>query len=373
MRERTVRAMILKEFRELRRDRRTVAMLVVLPLLLLTIFGFAANFTVDTLTVLVVGPQAQTTADQLTDQPEAAEMLDVRAVRATDDRADAVAELAANRYDLAIVTPDGTGGAGRPEVLIDGTNLFAAQAANVVVARLGDAVDSEILFNPDLTTSWVMVPALIGLILTFIGTIITSIGLVKERAAGTLEQLAVMPLRPVDVIVGKIAPYFLLASLDLAIVTGLGMLIFGVPFVGNVAIFVLAAAIFLFVVLGIGVFISTVSQNAGQAIQVAILVLLPQILLSGIIFPLDAMAPGVRWIGYCLPLTYFTQVSQGVMLRDAGLDSLWLPIVVLAGMAVLVFGAAVWRFRASITPRRAHPSRAARHDATAPAAAGAGR
>lgn len=370
MRERTVRAMILKEFRELRRDRRTVAMLVVLPLLLLTIFGFAANFTVDTLTVLVVGPQAQTAADRIADQPEAAAVLDIRAVRATDDRADAVAELAANRYDLAIVTPDGTG---RPEVLIDGTNLFAAQAANVVVARLGDAVDSEILFNPDLTTSWVMVPALIGLILTFIGTIITSIGLVKERAAGTLEQLAVMPLRPVDVIVGKIAPYFLLASLDLAIVTGLGMLIFGVPFVGNVAIFVLAAGIFLFVVLGLGVFISTVSQNAGQAIQVAILVLLPQILLSGIIFPLDAMAPGVRWIGYCLPLTYFTQVSQGVMLRDAGLDSLWLPIVVLAGMAVLVFGAAVWRFRASITPRQAHRSRAARHDATAPAATGAGR
>jgi len=203
-----------------------------------------------------------------------------------------------------------------------------------------------------------MVPALIARILTYIGTVITSSGLVKERAAGTLEQLAVMPLRPVDVIVGKIAPYFLLAALDMAVVTVLGRVIFGVPFTGNHALFVLAAGIFLFVVLGIGVFISTVSQNAGQAIQAAILVLLPQILLSGIIFPLDAMAPGVRWIGYCLPLTYFTQVSQGVMLRGAGLDSLWLPVVVLTGMAVLVFGAAVWRFRAAITPRRPRGSRA---------------
>lgn len=342
-----MRAMILKEFRELRRDRRTVAMLVVLPLLLLTIFGFAANFTVDHLTTLVVGPGAEAAAAQIAGSP-AADLLDVRDARTGDDRADAVDALAANRYDIAVVTAAG----GAPEVLIDGTNLFAAQAANVVVARLGDAVQSEILFNPDLKTSWVMVPALIGLILTFIGTIITSIGLVKERAAGTLEQLAVMPLRPVDVIVGKIAPYFLLAALDMAVVTLLGMLIFGVPFVGNAAVFVLAAAIFLFVVLGIGVFISTVSQNAGQAIQAAILVLLPQILLSGIIFPLDAMPLGVRWIGYCLPLTYFTQVSQGVMLRGAGLDSLWLPVVVLSGMAVLVFGAAVWRFRASITPRR---------------------
>lgn len=345
-----MRAMILKEFRELRRDRRTVAMLVVLPLLLLTIFGFAANFTVDSLTTLVVGPGAQEAADRIAASP-AAGTLDVRDVEPADDRADAVDALAANRYDVAVVAGEGAGAV--PEVLIDGSNLFAAQAANVVVARLGDAVDAEILFNPDLETSWVMVPALIGLILTFIGTIITSIGLVKERAAGTLEQLAVMPLRPIDVIVGKIAPYFLLAALDLVVVTVLGMLIFGVPFTGNVALFALAGAIFLFVVLGIGVFISTVSQNAGQAIQAAILVLLPQILLSGIIFPLDAMPLGVRWIGYCLPLTYFTQVSQGVMLRGAEIDALWLPITVLAGMAVLVFGAAVWRFRASITPRRA--------------------
>ncbi|MBU5421877.1 ABC transporter permease [Cellulomonas hominis] len=355
-----MRAMILKEFRELRRDHRTVAMLVVLPLLLLTIFGFAANFTVDSLTTLVVGPGAQQAADAITASP-AGETLDVRDVRPGEDRADAVDALAANRYDIAVVTGD----SGTPEVLIDGTNLFAAQAANVVVARLGDAVDPEILFNPDLETSWVMVPALIGLILTFIGTIITSIGLVKERAAGTLEQLAVMPLRPVDVIVGKIAPYFLLAALDMAVVTVLGMVIFGVPFTGNVALFVLAGAIFLFVVLGIGVFISTVSQNAGQAIQAAILVLLPQILLSGIIFPLDAMPLGVRWIGYCLPLTYFTQVSQGVMLRGAGIDSLWLPIVVLTAMAALVFGAAVWRFRASITPRRPRGAGAASASASA--------
>lgn len=361
-----MRAMILKEFRELRRDHRTVAMLVVLPLLLLTIFGFAANFTVDSLTTLVVGPGAEQAADRIADSP-AGDTLDVRDVVPGDGRAAAVDALAANRYDVAVVAPEGTDAA--PEVLIDGTNLFAAQAANVVVARLGDAVDAEILFNPDLETSWVMVPALIGLILTFIGTIITSIGLVKERAAGTLEQLAVMPLRPIDVIVGKIAPYFLLAALDLVVVTVLGMLIFGVPFTGDVALFALAGAIFLFVVLGIGVFISTVSQNAGQAIQAAILVLLPQILLSGIIFPLDAMPIGVRWIGYCLPLTYFTQVSQGVMLRGAGIDALWLPVVVLAGMAVLVFGAAVWRFRASITPRRPRGGRAGAANAPAAAAA----
>lgn len=141
-----MRAMILKEFRELRRDRRTVAMLVVLPLLLLTIFGFAANFTVDSLTTVVVGPQAEATADRVAGSP-AAGTLDIRSVRPSEGREDAVDALAANRYDLAVVTAaDGD----VPEVLIDGTNLFAAQAANVVVARLGDAVRPEVLFNPDL-------------------------------------------------------------------------------------------------------------------------------------------------------------------------------------------------------------------------------
>lgn len=216
--------------------------------------------------------------------------------------------------------------------------------------KFGDRIHVEVLFNPDLKTSWVMVPAIIGLILTFIGTIITSIGLVREREAGTLEQLAVMPIRPSQVILGKIVPYFLLAAVDLIIVTVLGMLLFDVPFNGNVLIFALGSALFLFVVLGLGVFISTVSQTTGQAIQTAFMLLMPQILLSGMIFPLEAMAAGVRWIGYLLPLTYFTMISQGVMLRDAPISSLWLPLVVLAVMAVVVFTGATLRFRRDLAP-----------------------
>jgi ABC-2 type transport system permease protein len=236
--------------------------------------------------------------------------------------------------------------------LVDGSNLFAAQATVSVANRMGDAVHAEVLFNPDLKTSWVMIPAIIGLILTFIGTIVTSIGLVRERTAGTLEQLAVMPIRASAVILGKIAPYFLLAALDMTVVTALGVLLFGVPFTGNVAVFALGAAVFLFVVLGLGVFISTISQNAGQAIQVAFMMMLPQILLSGMIFPLDAMAAGVRWIAYGLPLTYFTMISQGVMLRGAPISSLWLPFGALTLMALLIFSGAVLRFRRDLAPSR---------------------
>ena len=337
-----MRAMIVKEFRELRRDKRTLAMLIAMPLLLLVIFGYAANFQVPTVKVAVVGPQATQFAATLPSS-----FFDVTVIEPSDNQADAERLLQDNKVDVAVVT-------GQKPVLamVDGSNLFASQAIVSVLNKAGDKVTSQILYNPQLKTSWVMVPAIIGLILTFIGTIVTSIGLVRERETGTLEQLAVMPIKPATVILGKISPYFLVASIDMIIITTLGMLLFGVPFNGNALVFALGAGLFLFVVLGLGVFISTISQTAGQAIQTAFMFLMPQILLSGMIFPLDAMAAGVRWIGYLLPLTYFTMISQGVMLRGASLASLWLPFLVLTVMAIVVFSGATLRFRRDLAPGR---------------------
>src|SRR6516225_4741300 len=334
-----MRAMIVKEFRELVRDRRTLGMLIVLPLLLLVIFGYAANFYVSSVKTAVVGPQAVQTATVLPS------FFDVTVTEPADTQADAETLLRDNKVDVAFVT-------GKTPVLalVDGSNLFAAQSAVAGLNKAGNTITVTVLFNPDLKTSWVMIPAIIGLILTFIGTIITSIGIVREREAGTLEQLAVMPIKPSRVILGKIAPYFMVAAVDMVIVTVLGIVLFGVPFNGNPFAFALGAAIFLFVTLGLGVFISTVSQTAGQAIQTAFFFLLPQILLSGMIFPLEAMAAGVRWIGYLLPLTYFTMISQGIMLRGAPITSLWLPFGVLTVMALVVFTGATLRFRRDLAP-----------------------
>ncbi|MGK2316441.1 ABC transporter permease [Gordonia rhizosphera] len=339
-----MRAMIVKEFRELRRDRRTLALLIVLPLLLLVIFGYAANFYVSSAKTAVTGPGAEQVAAALPPY------FDVTVIAPGDTRDDAETMLRERKVDVALVTGQDVTGSSPVLALVDGSNLFSAQSTVSILNKSGGSVTTEVLFNPELKTSWVMIPAIIGLILTFIGTIVTSIGLVREREAGTLEQLAVMPIKPSQVILGKITPYFLLASLDMIVVTALGMLLFDVPFNGNVAVFALGAALFLFVVLGLGVFISTVSQTTGQAIQTAFFFLLPQILLSGMIFPLDAMAAGVRWIGYLLPLTYFTMISQGVMLRAAPIESLWLPLTVLAAMAVIVFTGATLRFRRDLAP-----------------------
>jgi ABC-2 type transport system permease protein len=349
--------MAVKEFREMSRDRRMLGMLIAMPILLLVVFGYAASFDVSSVKTIVVGPQAELMAARVSAIPNSP--FDVVAVRPGDT--ESAGEDALRRGDATVVI---VADIAKPEILIDGSDLFGAKVAVAAFANIGAQAGAgssaaslpfvlpapRILFNPDLKTSTIMVPGLAGMILLFIAMVATSLGVVRERASGTLEQLAVMPIRPTDVFVGKILPYLVLAVIDLAIVIAAGILIFGTPFNGNPLIFALGAGLFLFVALGLGVLISTVSETQGQAMQLSIMVALPQILLSGMIFPLDSIPWGVRWISYFLPLTYYNQVARGVLVRGAPLDALVAPLVALAILSVLVFGLSVLRFRRDLTP-----------------------
>jgi ABC-2 type transport system permease protein len=347
-------AMIVKEFRQLRRDRRTLAMMIVMPVILLIVFGYAASFDVKTVPTVAAGPQGPALAQGL------GEPFDVVATAPDEGKAWAEQQLRDNKNGAAVAV---VAGDGPTAVLIDGSQLFSARAALAALsakaakaaaqgapATPGQQPTVTVLYNPDLKTSNVMIPGLCGVVLVFIGTIITALGVVRERQSGTLEQLAVMPLRPRDVFLGKVVPYFGVAAIDLAIVVGVGVGIFGVPFRGSYAEFALGAILFLFVTLGLGVLISSVSENQGQAIQLSMMVILPQILLSGLIFPLSSIAVGVRWISYILPLTYFNQISRGVMLRAEPIASLWQPFVFLALLGLIVFTLASLRFRSFLAP-----------------------
>lgn len=345
--------MVVKEFRQMRRDRRTVVLMIGLPVMLLVVFGYAARFDVTDITTAVVGPNASAVASTLPGSFEVV-LTDPGATRA-----EAVDLLADSQAEVAIVAGPS------PAVLVDGTELFIAQSAMRRTASLPAGAEVEVLFNPDLSTSAVMVPSLIGLILLFVGTVVTSLGVVRERVQGTLEQLAVTPLRPVDVIGGKIAPYFAVAVIDMAVVTAAGILVFDVPFRGSIVLFVAYALVYLFVVLGLGVLISTVSKSQGEAIQLAIMVLLPQVMLSGMIFPLESMAAGVRWIGYLLPLTYFVIGMRGVFLKASSAGALAGPLLILGVMAVAIFVLAILRFRRDLAPRQTTDVRPAAVDAVA--------
>ena len=354
-------AMIVKEFRQLRRDRRTLAMMIALPVLLLIVLGYAASFDVKSIPVAVAGPSAAAVAPAL---PSPFHVVTTDPAAGSNWAQD---QLRDGHAAVAVVTGNG----GQPSVLIDGSQLFTAQATLAALAKLhaahqvGGAGAPEpsvtILYNPSLKTSYVMIPGLAGVVLVFIGTIITSLGVVRERQSGTLEQLAVMPLRPRDVILGKIAPYFAVAAVDLAVVLGVGIAIFGVPFRGSAAVFALGALLFVFVTLGIGVLISTVSQNQGQAIQLAVMTMLPQVLLSGLIFPLSSIAAGVRWIAYLLPLTYFNEISRGVMLRAEPIGALWEPFVFLTLLGLVVVTLATLRFRRYLAPAQSGGMRRLQH------------
>jgi ABC-2 type transport system permease protein len=345
--------MIVKEFRQLKRDRRTLAMLIFLPVLLLVVFGYAARFEVSNIPTEVVGPQAEQIAG-LIQAPFRVIEVDPSAGKSAVE-----ARLRDGKAAVGVVT-----GQGQILVLMDGTQVFSVQTAEAALAHMTEVrsaggatlpvVSVRILFNPKLKTSWVMIPGLTGLILVFIGAMITSLGIVRERQSGTIEQLAVMPFRPWDVIFGKLAPYLVLACLDLTMIVAVGVALFGVPFEGNVATFAIGAFLFLLVTLGVGVLISTVSQNQGQAIQLGIMFVVPQVLLSGLIFPISSMALGVRWIAYVAPLSWYIDISRGVMLKDTPITALGEPLVVLAGMAIVVLGLAMLRFRRDLAPSARH-------------------
>ena len=397
-----MRALFIKEFQELKRDRRTLAMIIMLPLLLLLVFGYAANFSVDHINVKVIGPQASSTVSYLKSLPGADKFNFVADTSAPATPTQAQKLLRSPSGDVVVIPKAKAGTLSqRVDVYLNGSKLFTAQSAKADLVQMqandmraqlkqlssaaAQAQQSaqglrtnptqaaqaakeqsqklqalakqaqetntnwiKVEFNPDLKTSWVMIPGLIGLVMAVIGTLITSIGMVREREAGTLEQLAVMPIKARSIIAGKISPYFMLAIVDMSAVALAGVYLFDIPFNGQLWLFALAGVLFLGVVLGLGVLISTVSQTTAQAVQMAIMTIIPQTLLSGLVFPLESMATWVRCIGYLLPLTWFVQVSRGVMLNGSNAAQLWLPLSIMALQCVLLFGAATARLARSL-------------------------
>lgn len=397
-----MRALFIKEFQELKRDRRTLAMIIMLPLLLLLVFGYAANFSVDHINVKVLGPQASSTVSYLKSLPGADKFNFVADTSASPSPAQAQKLLRSPSGDVVVIPKAKAGTLSeRVDVYLNGAKLFTAQSAKAdlvqmqandmraqlkqlssaatqaqqsaqglrtnptqaaqaakeqsqklqALAKQAQETNTnwiKVEFNPDLKTSWVMIPGLIGLVMAVIGTLITSIGMVREREAGTLEQLAVMPIKARSIIAGKISPYFMLAIVDMSAVALAGVYLFDIPFNGQLWLFALAGLLFLGVVLGLGVLISTVSQTTAQAVQMAIMTIIPQTLLSGLVFPLESMATWVRCIGYLLPLTWFVQVSRGVMLNGSNAAQLWLPLSIMALQCVLLFGAATARLARSL-------------------------
>jgi ABC-2 type transport system permease protein len=344
-------SLIRKEFIQIRRDKRTLAMMILIPVIWIVLFGYAANFDVNNIKAVVAVPEDSPTAPLIVAALErSGRFLIVDSGPFSD--AELEAAIADHRASVAIRPPE----AGSPGLFVaDGSDFFMAQAAvrqlQTVVQGFtqqtgGSAyVETKILYNADLRSVNYMIPGLVGIVMVFIATMLTALAVVRERERGTMEQLLVTPANPIEIMLGKIIPYMAVAFLDFVLVIVCGVYIFDVPMAGNPVLLVVLGIAFLFVCLGLGLLVSTVSYTQQQAMQMAVLTLVPQILLSGFIFPLEAIPWAVRWVAYLAPLTYFLPISRGIFMRGEGIDELWTWVVILIAYAVLIVSLAAWRFR----------------------------
>jgi len=371
-----LRSLIRKEFIQIWRDPRTLYITFAIPVVQLFLLGYTATTDVRNVPLAVFDQDRSPEARRLLDAYRAADYF--RLAFDVDSEAELRDLIEGGRARAGLVIPPDYASsllAGRPAVVafvLDGsdpnvasTSLAAAQligqahATTLAIERLGGAVPAGVLqpliqvrarvwYNPDLVSAYFMVPALIGMILQLMTTMLTSTSIVRERERGTIEQLIVTPIRSWELILGKILPYVLLALFDTLEILVVGTLWFDVPIRGGLGLLLWLSCLFLLSSLGIGLFISTVAHTQQEAMMLTYFTLLPTIFLSGFFFPLAAMPPFLQAISYLIPLRYYLVIIRSVLLKGVGLSSLGPEVVALTILAFVWMAIAALRFRKSL-------------------------
>jgi ABC-2 type transport system permease protein len=367
---------IVKEFLQIRRDVRMIPVIFVAPVIQIIFLGFAVNTDVtDVPTVLVD-----------LDHTAASRDLVARFVRSgyfqlvgSEERAaDVDRWLVTGKAQLGLVVGQGfgaalaSGGEARLQVIVDGSDAASANVAlgyagalargygaEIQLSRLRGLSDGSglrrpgrvdleprVFYNPDLKSRWFYVPAVLALVLMVMTMLLSAMGVVREKEIGTMEQLMVTPLRPWQLLVGKLAPFAIIGVVQMLLVTAVTVLGFGVPLAGSFALLLGLTMLFLLSTLGLGLLISTLVQNQQQAMMTAAFAaILPMVYLSGLIFPIENMPPAIQLVTYAVPLRYYAEIIRGVFLRGSGIDVLWSQAVALLGMGIVILAFASLRFR----------------------------
>ncbi|HKC23421.1 MAG TPA: ABC transporter permease [Thermoanaerobaculia bacterium] len=362
-------ALTWKEFLHLKRDRLTLRMIVMVPILQTIIFGYAINYDVKHLRTVVLDEAKSYESRELVAKMTATEYFDVLgqvdsldALRKEIDSAHASVGLVVDREfgkDMH---------AGRPAhafLVVNASDTTTSSQAMSIVSGIAQSLSLRVLaqragwnardlpvdvrvrpwYNPDLKTATFIIPGLIAIILTFTLIQFTAIAIVRERERGTLEQLQVTPVTRLELILGKILPFTLIGYVQLTMTLLLMRFLFGIVVAGSVAVLYLVGGLFIAAVLGLGMLISTIARTQMQAMQMSIFFLLPFVFLSGYVFPIEGMPAIFQLIARFIPANYFIQVLRGIILRGASLVELWEPIGWLALYTFLIIGLAVARFK----------------------------
>jgi ABC-2 type transport system permease protein len=359
-------SIVVKELRQLRRDRLTFAMIVGIPTMQLLVFGYAINMDIRHLDAAVLD-QAQTAhSREVVAAMAQTTVMDFHYRLHTPQEIDAL--LRAGQISAALVIPPdferrlvelNSGGDGRAplQIVVDGSDQIVQQAARQLAAlplaslldpsRAQPAANVEIVnfYNPERRAPVNTVPGLIGVILTMTMVLFTAMAIVRERERGNLEFLIATPVSPLELIVGKVLPFVGIGLIQVTVVLLLGVAIFHVPVRGSLLDVYGAALTFIIASLSLGVFLSTLANTQFQSMQLAFFTFLPQILLSGFMFPYAGMPWPAQWLAEIFPMTHFVRLIRGVMLRAATLTDLWRELAALGVFCVVVLSIAVLRTR----------------------------
>ncbi len=359
-------AIAYKETLQIIRDRRTLGLMLVLPVVQLMLFGFAVGTTVAHISTVVVDQSRDPESRDLITALVNTTYFDITTY--VDTPLEARQAIDAGRSKVAIIiapnfAADLRGGRGaQAQILIDGSDPNIAQTALFAAQSVGQARSARtpgrvpasldlrptVLYNPSLEATRNFVPGLIGLILQLVTVILTSSTIVRERERGTFEQLIVTPVSRWELLLGKLAPYLVVSFWNTGVILVLGYLVFGVEVIGSITLLMFLSAIFLTGSLGLGLLISAVSSTSAQAMQASLFTALPAFILSGFIFPTDSFPPLMRALGYLLPLTYFLRIIRGIAMKGIGFMQLLDAIVPLTVLSVGIFLLSLTRFRKTL-------------------------
>lgn len=364
-----IREMVRKEFIQLFRDRRNRPILVMAPLIQLLVFGYVVNYDIKDIRVALVDQSRTRESRLLTDAFTAGGIFRITHLPGSPGELEGL--LLAAKVDMAIKIPPDfksriqRGETAEIQILADGgmSNMASVRIAyaTTIIDRFNAALIKELYgqdlkygridgrirtwYNPNIDSQHFFVPGIVAFVVMLISLLLTSIAIIKEREAGTMEQLIVTPLKPVELIIGKTIPYTLIAIGQMAMITLLALYWFEVPLAGSTLSLLLATCIFLLSTLGIGLFISTVSKTQQQAMMTTFFFILPIFMLSGFVFPIANMPTVVQWLTYLNPLRYFLVIIRGIFLKGVGLEILWPQYAALTVLGIAVFTGAVGRFR----------------------------
>jgi ABC-2 type transport system permease protein len=364
-----IREMVRKEFIQLFRDKKNRPILVMAPIIQLLVFGYVVNYDIRDIRIALMDQSGTQESRLLTDTFTAGRIFRVTHLPATPRELEDL--LLAGKIDLGIkIPPDFSsrirhGETAAVQILADGSmsNMASVRIAyaTMVLDRFNGAMVRELTmrdlhygkidgrirtwYNPNLDSQHFFVPGIVAFLVMLISLLMTSIAIIKEREAGTMEQLIVTPLRPIELIIGKTIPYTIIALAQMVVVTGFALYWFDLPLAGSVSLLFLATCLFLLSTLGIGLFISTVSKTQQQAMMTTFFFILPFFMLSGFVFPIVNMPEVVQWLTYLNPLRYFLVIIRGIFLKGVGFHVLWTQYAALAVLGVAVFAGAIGRFR----------------------------